>query len=164
VFFLAILGVTVLAAWRWIAQLPRAERTRARVVELWLLALLGIQWGFGGILGALPHIFAPDWVAAYIGWEAGSPFQLELGFASLGLSVCGALCFWLRGAFWVAPAVGKSISLYGAAFIHIQDIVRAGNLSPGNAGVVLLLDLIVPTVVLLLLLSHVRAGGLMQRV
>ena len=81
---------------------PSSHRTRQRVIEVLLLYFLCVQWGFGAVLTSVPHIVVPDTIAGYIGWEAGSPFQVELGFASLGLAVLGILSIWLRGSFWVA--------------------------------------------------------------
>ena len=160
--FIFILCATLASAGVHLVRTPSAERTRERVVEVLLLYLLCIQWGFGAILTAVPHIITPDTVAEYIGWAPGSPFQVELGFASLGLGVLGVLCIWLRGTFWLAPAIGRSIFLYGAAYVHLRDITAHGNLSPGNAGVPLVFDLLIPTIVLGLLIAHVRLGGIQR--
>jgi hypothetical protein len=97
VFSAAVLGAL---AHLWLTR-SRGWR-RERVVETALLYLLCVQWGFGGVLTSVPHIVVPDTIAGFIGWEPGSPFQVELGFASLGL---GVLSIWLRGTFWIAPAV-----------------------------------------------------------
>jgi hypothetical protein len=134
--------------------------TRARLVEVVLLYFLCVQFGFGGVLLALPHILVPERIAEYVGWPPGNPFQVELGFASLGLAVLGVLSIWLRGWFWVAPAVGYSIFLLGAAFVHLREIAGHGNLSPGNAGAPLFFDVLVPIVVLTLLAAHIRMGGM----
>ena len=134
--------------------------SKPRVVEVFLLYFLCVQWGFGAVLTSVPHIVVPDTIAGYIGWEPGSPFQVELGFASLGLAVLGILSIWLRGPFWVAPALGRSIFLLGAASVHIRDIAARGNLAPGNAGPVLFFDIAVPAIVLSLLVAHARMGGL----
>jgi hypothetical protein len=158
-FFICILFVTLAGAIIHLARTPTNQRSSKRVVEIFLLYFLCVQWGFGGILTALPHIIVPDYIAEYIGWPAGSPFQLELGFASLGLGVLGALCIWLRGTFWLAPAIGFPIFLYGAAYVHLRDIAAHGNLSPGNAGIPLVFDLLIPTIVLGLCVAYARLGG-----
>jgi len=41
------------------------------------------------------HVFYGDMAAKFIGWEQ-SPFQLEVGFASLGFAVVGLMCISLR--------------------------------------------------------------------
>jgi len=151
---------TIVGAAVHLYRMPSSHRTRQRVIEVLLLYFLCIQWGFGAVLTSVPHIVVPDTIAGYIGWEAGSPFQVELGFASLGLAVLGILSIWLRGSFWVAPAVGRSIFLLGAAYVHVSDIVAQGNLAPGNAGPVLFFDIVVPVIVLSLLFAHARMGGL----
>ncbi len=51
----------------------------ARIVSVVLLNLLVVQWGYGGVLISIPHIVVPDSIAASIGCEAGSPFQLTKG-------------------------------------------------------------------------------------
>ncbi len=158
--FIFILCTTLAGAGVHLVRTPAAERTRKRVVEVVLLYFLCVQWGFGAVLTSVPHIVVPDTIAGYIGWEPGSPFQVELGFASLGLAVLGILSIWLRGPFWVAPAVGRSIFLLGAASVHIRDIAARGNLAPGNAGPVLFFDIAVPAIVLSLLVAHARMGGL----
>ena len=53
--------------------------------------------GFWSIFGGfVKHTFFADEVAASIGWAAGSPFQLEVGFANLAIGVLGAATFWRR--------------------------------------------------------------------
>ncbi len=129
-----------------------------RVVSVCLLNLLTIQWGLGGMLVALPHILMPDKIAGFIGWAAGSPFQVELGFAALGISLLGVLCFWFRGAFWIAPVVAQSTFLLGAAYVHIEDALLNENFNPGNAGAVLFYDIAIPIVAWALLIAHRRLG------
>ena len=138
----------------------RGGLTSTRVIEVALLYLLSIQWGFGACLTSVPHIVIPDQIAGSIGWAPGSPFQLELGFASLGTSFLGILCIWFRGRFWLAPIVARSVFLLGAAYVHIVDIRVHGNLSPGNAGPVLFYDIFVPVLAVGLFVAYVRRGGL----
>ena len=92
--------------------------------------------------------------AGFIGW-ADSPFQREVGFANLGFAVLGFLAF--RGSFdmRVAAVVGIGCFLLGAAGVHILEIQRTGNLAPGNAGVILYTDILVPLIgFALLYLQH----------
>ncbi len=158
-FFIFILFITLTGVTIHLMRIPREQRSGLRVVEVFLLYFLSVQWGFGGIATALPHIRTPDYVAGYIGWQKGSPFQVELGFAALGLSVIATLCIWIRGVFWWAPAIGFSVFLYGAAYVHFREIAAHGNFSPGNAGIPLVFDLIIPTVVLGLCITYARLGG-----
>jgi len=134
----------------------RSGLSRGRVVEVCLLYLLAGVWGFGAALLALPHIIVPDYVAEYIGWQAGSPFQVELGFANLGRALLGILSIWFRGTFWVAPVVTNSVFGLGAGYVHLRDIFERSNYSAGNAGPVLFLDILVPLVAVALLVAYLR--------
>ncbi len=160
--FHVIFGATVVAILvrLWLSR--SAGLSLRRVVRVSLFYLLCIQWGVGGVSMALPHILFPDVVAGFIGWEAGSPFQLELGFASLGISLLGVLCIWVRGWFWLAPVVANSVFLLGAAYVHVIDIIEHQNLAPGNAGAILFYDIAVPVIACGLLVAHIRLGGMGQ--
>ena len=154
--FAAFIIGAVLHLW-----LTRAEGlSPPRIVKVSLLYLLCVQWGFGAALTAIPHIVVPDQIAGFIGWEPGSPFQVVLGFSSLGTSLLGILCIWHRGWFWLAPIVARSVFLLGAAYVHVVDIVAHDNLSPGNAGPVLFYDIAVPILAIGLFVAYSRQGGL----
>ena len=92
--------------------------------------------------------------ARFIGW-ADSSFQREVGFANLDFAVDGFLAF--RGSFdiRVAAVVGIGCFLLDATVVHILEILRTGNLAPGNAGVILYTDISVPMIgFTLLCLQH----------
>jgi hypothetical protein len=160
VIFHIVFAASVLGALIHLWSVRTAGLSSRRIVRVSLLYLLCIQWGFGAALTSIPHIVVPDQVAGFIGWEPGSPFQVELGFASLGTSLLGILSIWLRGWFWLAPVVARSVFLLGAAYVHIADILAHGNLSPGNAGPVLFYDLAVPILAVGLFVAYAQQGGL----
>ena len=84
--------------------------------------------------------------------SAGSPL--------LGTSLLGILCIWIRGWFWLAPVVARSVFLLGAAYVHIVDIVERENLAAGNAGAPLFYDIAIPVIACGLLVAHIRLGGM----
>ena len=135
---------------------PKLREAR-RVLETYAAYLIVYVYGVGGLWGFVGHFFLSDSVAASIGWDPGSPFQLELAFYHLAFGIMGALAIWLRGFYWVALAVGKATFLYGAAFIHIKDLLR-GNTAPGNAGFTVLVwgDMLVPTAILIVTIAYAR--------
>jgi len=96
------------------------------------------------------HTFFGAMTARFIGW-ADSPFQTELGLASLGFAVVGFLAF--RGGFdlRLAAVTGPALFTLGAAGVHIHDMIAAGNFAPGNAGTVFYTDILVPIVGFVLL-------------
>jgi hypothetical protein len=132
--------------------LDKQPRTKGRVAEIFLLWLLVILVGVGGgVFGFIGHTFLADQTAASIGWPAGNPFQTEVAVANLAVGILGILCYWMRGNFWVATVIANSVFLLGAAVVHIRDIVVAANYSPGNAGIVLYTDILIPVILIALL-------------
>ncbi|WP_435157996.1 DUF6790 family protein [Haladaptatus sp. DFWS20] len=124
-------------------------------VEAFLLAFLVIVVGLQGIWAFLGHYFRPDEIAAFIGWPSGNPFQREVAFANLAFGTLGLLCVWFRGGFWIATALGISVFMLGAAFVHVKEIRETGNRSPGNAGPILWTDILTSLVLLVLLTLYV---------
>jgi hypothetical protein len=112
--------------------------------------------GFMSILAAFAHIFMGPETAAQIGWEAGSPFQFEMGVANLSYGVLGVMAFWIRGRFWDAAIIGWSILLLGCFVGHVIDYLVTGNNAPLNIGpYIWAYDLILP-LFLLVTLSYIR--------
>jgi hypothetical protein len=96
------------------------------------------------------HAFVPNQIAAYIGWPAGSPFQFEVACANLAVGVLGLVSLWRGPDFWLATILGQGVFTWGAAYGHIQDIIVQHNYAPGNAGMVLYLDILVPVYLLII--------------
>ena len=151
IIFVVIYVAAVMAALLHLRVTTSRPWTTKRVVEVLLLYVLCLAWGFGEALLALGNIVTPEAIAATRGWAPGSPFNVMLGFAGLGLAVLGILSVWLRGSFWVAPAVGWSVFHFGEAYVNIRD----GSLIAG-----LVWDIAVPLIVLSLLVAHIRLGGM----
>jgi hypothetical protein len=110
--------------------------------------VLGVS-GAVGVFNVIPHtVFARD-VAASIGWPAGNPFQMEVGFANLAIGIIGFACFW-RYDFWLPALTAKSVFAWGAGLTHLLDIVESGNLASNNAGPILAWDFLLPVVMITL--------------
>jgi hypothetical protein len=112
--------------------LARQVRTTAQRIELFIVYLLAISVGANGIGGAFGHLFLSDLIAEGVGWPAGSPFQLEMGFANLLIGVLGIMAISRRDGFRMAVIIATTILGVGATSVHIMDIAATGNLSPGN--------------------------------
>lgn len=125
-------------------------KTLHRIVELYLTYSLFALVGLSALYAFIGHTFAANQVARFIGWPTGSPFQFEVACANLAFGVLGILCIWLRNNFWLATIIGYSTFLWGAAYGHIRDIVEHHNYAPGNAGLVLYLDIFVPILLIVL--------------
>ncbi len=104
------------------------------------------------------HVFFGEMTARFIGW-GDSPFQAEVGFASLGFSVVGFMAY--RGSLdtRAAAVIGPACFLLGAAGGHAVQMVTAHNFAPGNAGIIFYTDIFVPVFGLLLLWLDRRYSG-----
>ena len=112
--------------------LDKRANTTARRIELVLIYLLAISVGANGLGGAFGHLFLSDTVAEGIGWPAGSPFQLEMGFANLTLGILGLVAVSQRGGFRTATIIATTVLGLGATSVHLLDIAEHGNLAAGN--------------------------------
>lgn len=121
---------------------------------LWYFIVIII--GFGSIWGFVGHMFLSDSVAKSIGWATGNPFQIELAFYHLGIGIAGLMCIWYRDSLWAGVVIIKSVFLYGAAYVHIQDMMINHNYSPSNTGSVVIGDILFPTILIFLLVMYSR--------
>ena len=148
-FFLSflILGLIVAAM-----AIARAERPLdgGTVVEKLLSWYVFFSIGLSFFYNFVMHVFFGRVAAAFIGW-ADSPFQFEVGTASLGFAVVAFLAAWNSFDLRLAAIVGPAIFTLGASAGHLYQMFAARNFAPGNAGVVLYMDIIVPLAGFLLL-------------
>lgn len=148
-----VLGI-VISTW---AQLRFGKDTsRARLLELIAMNTFGIT-GFASIISFFMHFFLSDQVAQSIGWEEGSPFQLEVAGANLAVGLIGFAGFWRRD-FWLPYVISKTAFLWVAGVTHIMDLVNHKNLASGNAGLTLYMDFIWPLIYITLLALLRRYG------
>ncbi|MEW6011653.1 MAG: hypothetical protein CIT03_05150 [Methanobacterium sp.] len=125
-----------------------------KVFEILLIPALVLLVGFGSIWAFIGHFFLSAQIAASIGWPAGSPFQLEVAFANLAFGILGILCWKFRDNFWTATIIGVTTFYWGATYVHIMDIINTGNFAPGNAGIALYIDIIIPLALIILLIGY----------
>ena len=125
----------------------KSSRERAEVALLFFTVIL---IGFGGVWSFVGHVFMAEFVASNIGWET-SPFQTELAFATLGLSVVALMAIRVRDNLISAIVIAKSVFWYGAAYVHLLDAIAYENFAPYNIGAPLIGDIIYPSLLLWLL-------------
>lgn len=155
-FPLSFLVLGVLVALAAISRAPQPLR-RAVVVEKLLAWHVFFAIGASYLYNFVFHVFFGRITAAYIGW-ADSPFQFEVGTASLGFAVVGFLAAFRSFDLRLAAVLGSAIFLLGAAAGHVYQMVTAHNYAPGNAGTIFYTDIAVPLVGLLLLWLQHRWG------
>lgn len=140
-----------------IVRLPR-PRTGVTVAEPLLRWYLFFAIGVGMLYNFVLHVFFGASTARFIGW-ADSPFQTEVGLASLGFAVVGFMAFRGEAPVRLAAIVGPACFLVGAGVGHLRDIAATGNLAPGSAGSVLYTDFLAPVVGLTLWWLRYRGAG-----
>ena len=85
--------------------------------------------------------------------------QAEVGFASLGFALVGLLAFRGEYGLRLAAVVGPACFMWGAAGGHIYQMITAGNFAPGNAGVVLYTDILLPVISFAMLWLRYRGAA-----
>jgi hypothetical protein len=133
---LGIIGVAV----------PGGDAGLTPLAQWILLASLGVQ----SLWAAFGHLCAPELVATSIGWQT-SPFQQEVGGANLGIGVAAiAATFLGTPAGWAVFLMAASF-LWGAALVHVRDMVRDKNFAINNAGPIFWWDVLTPATLLIAL-------------
>jgi hypothetical protein len=152
-FTLTLLVLGLVASAASLLRMPRRLTSRVLVEALFSYFIL-FSIALSYLYNFVVHVFFGEMAARFIGW-ADSPFQTEVGFASLGFAAIGFLAF--RGSFDMrtAAVVGPACFLLGAAGNHVVEMFRAHNFAPGNAGVILYTDILLPLIGFMLLwLEH----------
>ena len=128
---------------------------RKVILEAFFSYFLLFSIGVSFIYNFIFHVFFAEMSAKFIGWE-NSPFQYEVGFASLGFGIVGLISFKAGSGFRAAALTGPAFFLWGAAGGHIYQMLNTHNFSPGNAGVVFWTDIILPVTGFVLLYMHCK--------
>lgn len=152
-FTLTFLVVGLIASAVRLIRSPKPLTTPVVVEALFAYFLL-FSIGFSLFYNFVLHTFFGETTAGFIGWK-NSPFQAEVGFASLGYAVVGFLAFRRSFELRLAAVTGPSLFLLCAGVAHVYQIITAHNFAPGNAGVILYMDFLIPVIGFLLLgLQH----------
>jgi hypothetical protein len=130
----------------------KKPRSLNRITELLLLWYLGVGIGVGSLFSGLVQVISPEIVAQSTGWGY-SPFLREVGFANISYGILGLLAVRFRN-FWAPAIIAYAVFMWGAAAGHIYEIQQNANLSVGNAGTVLYLDILMPLFLIILLLVY----------
>lgn len=156
---LILAAIAPVGAWIHLRRHPE-PRGRQRTLEVYLLWWLALAIGASGIIGGLFHIFDGPAIAEEIGFTRGDGgFQFENAMGDIAIGVTALLCLRIRGTFWLAVLLVAAIQYYGDAYGHVYQWLENDNTKSGNVGPPLWLDVVVPTVGLLLYRAWRRAGS-----
>jgi len=136
-------------------SLKKKPYSKAVIIEALIAYFFLFSVGIGYLYNFLMHVVFSDYTARFIGW-ANSPFQLEVGFASLGMSVAGFIAFRQNLSFRIAAFIPPAFFLLGAAGGHIYQIYSTRNMAAGNAGSILWTDILLPVFGFALLYAQVK--------
>jgi hypothetical protein len=159
-YFLTLLIIGLIAGLISLLNKPKPLRINA-VVEAFLSYYMLFPIGICNLVNFVFHVFFGDPAAKFIGWE-NSPFQAEVGFASLGIGIAGVIAFRASLPFRFATLIPPVVFSLGAAGGHIYQMIAAHNFSPGNVGLVLPTDILLPIVGLVFLwlsYKHPKSGA-----
>jgi hypothetical protein len=143
-FTLTLLVLGLIASGLSLLQQPRPW-SRAAIAEALLSYFVLFSIGISFFYIFVMHVFFGEMAARFIGW-ADSPFQVEVGYASLGFSILGFLAVKGSRDMRLAAIVGPAAFLWGAAAGHVREMITAANFAPGNAGVIFYTDILIPLI------------------
>lgn len=142
-------GISLLCMKR---PLPPGSAVEA-LLSWYLLLPIGLSYLFNFVM----HVFFQDVASRFIGW-APSPFETEVGFASLGFGIVALLAFKGSDGLRLAAVLAPACFMLGAAAGHVHQMIVAQNFAPGNAGAVFYTDIAIPVIGLALLYLQRRQG------
>ena len=143
-YFMSFLIIGVLAGLISLISKPKPLTIKVIAEALFSYYLL-FTIGINNLVNFVSHVFFGDFSAEFIGWP-NSPFQAEVGFASLGVGIAGVITFKASLPFRFATLIPPAAFGWGAAAGHIYQMIVARNFSPGNVGVVLPMGIVIPIV------------------
>jgi hypothetical protein len=153
-YWIIMFSITIIGAVVQLILMGPSSLTIVQIAEVSLVWLLSGFYGVAFFLAGLQHLFNSDKIAKSIGWPIGSGFQLELGWAILGLGLASILAIWFHGPYFIGPGITGSIFCLGAAYGHAREIIKKKNFNPGNAGPVFDIDIISPILVIIMLMLY----------
>jgi hypothetical protein len=143
-YFVTFFIIGLIAAGISLLNKPKPLRI-GEVTEAFLSYHLLFAIGINNLINFVFHVLFGDVAAKFIGWE-NSPFQAEVGFASLGVGIAGVIAFKASLPFRFATLIPPWAFSLGAAGGHFYQMIVAHNFSPGNVGLVLPIDILMPIV------------------
>tara|TARA_B110000444_G_C18738174_1_gene546678 strand:- start:540 stop:1061 length:522 start_codon:yes stop_codon:yes gene_type:complete len=135
--------------------IKKQSLTKKHIIEALFSYYFLFNIGISFLYNFIMHVFFSAKSASFIGWE-NSPFQLEVGFASLGFAVIGFIAFKSNISFRTAGIIGPACFLWGAAGGHIYQMITEHNFNPGNAGIIFWSDVFLPIIGFILLYQQYK--------
>jgi hypothetical protein len=112
-YFLTLLIIGLIAGLISLLNKPRPLRINTVAEALFSYYML-FTIGLSNLVNFVFHVFFGDTAAKFIGWD-NSPFQAEVGFASLGIGIAGVIAYKASLPFRFATLIPPAVFSLGAA-------------------------------------------------
>lgn len=126
-------------------------------IECYFSYFLVIGVGLQSLLIGHLEMAQGELVATYIGWP-NTPFLSELGKANVAFGILGVLCFWFKGGWRSATALGYSLFLMMAAFGHYRYFIYENHAHAATIGPLIATNMILATCLFVLLIIRSAAS------
>lgn len=136
-----VIGAVVSAISLGVRRADSSHEVAKRFLAGYLFFAIGVCYAYNFVM----HVFFAERAAAFIGWK-DSPFQAEVGYASLGFAAVAMMAARGSRDLQFGAILGPALFMWGAAVGHVMQIVRQHNYAPGNAGIMLWSDLLLPVI------------------
>src|SRR5438093_8819427 len=110
-YFMTFLIIGLIAAFISLLNKPKPLRINM-VAEAFFSYYLLFPIGISNVVNFVFHVFFGEMAAKFIGWQ-DSPFQAEVGFASLGVGIAGIIAFRASLPFRFATLIPPSVFSLG---------------------------------------------------
>lgn len=154
-FFLMIYVLGLIAFGIHVSLLPGFLRTKAKIIELFLLYQLVFSVGVTSLIAFCAMTFYDTYVAQSLGWPT-CPFEQELANVNLSFGILGILSIWYRGLFWAATVSGFSVWIFADGIQHVFKALTENSYVIGPIDMMMSTDLIVPIVLVISLWAYQR--------
>lgn len=135
---IAVIGATIHS---------RSNRSTLSRAEIWFRWWAIVALSGGSLWMTISFLTIPDIMTEIIGFQ-NTPFVTEIAFANLGLAVMGFRAVHASCRERVTIGLGVGMFLWGATLGHLYQWIANGNTAPGNAGAVLIYDLLLPSLLI----------------
>jgi len=116
-YFFTLLIIGVVAALISLSRKAKPLKCET-IAEAFLSYYMLFPIGVSNLINFIFHVFFGGMAAKFIGWE-NSPFQAEVGFASLGVGIAGVVAYKASLPFRAATFIPPAAFSLGAAWGHI---------------------------------------------
>lgn len=134
--------------------LAQAQSKMPNMYSIMLKYAFFINIGCTFFFIAISNFMYGSFIAECLDWQP-SLFQYEVAWSQIGIAVLGLLCLFLDRHFWLATIIVSTIWLWGAASIHVWQIMTH-NVLPYHLAFIVIWELAVPLWIIILYILYTK--------